>query len=71
VENAVLATDVFDKDIKTERDARWDRVFGDLHSDEDPKILNYQRAQLVLEHMIQASDVIHTMQHVSWTKSVI
>jgi 3'5'-cyclic nucleotide phosphodiesterase len=69
VQNAVLATDVFDKDIKAERDARWLSVFGELDIDEDSEFLNYQRAQVVLEHMIQASDVIHTMQHVSGPKT--
>jgi hypothetical protein len=69
VQNAVLATDVFDKNIKAERDARWESVFEEFDSEEVPEVLNYKRAQLVLEHMIQASDVIHTMQHVSWTKS--
>lgn len=71
VQKAVLATDVFDKDIKAERNARWESAFGELDTDEDPKFLNYQRAQVVLEHMIQASDVIHTMQHVSWTRDII
>lgn len=67
LQNAVLATDVFDKEIKAERDARWKNVFGGLEKDEDQDVLNHQRAQIVLEHMIQASDVIHTMQHVSQT----
>jgi 3'5'-cyclic nucleotide phosphodiesterase len=66
LQNAVLATDVFDKEIKSQRDARWENVFGELNSEEDQDVLNYLRAQIVLEHMIQASDVIHTMQHVSW-----
>ncbi|KAL3920658.1 MAG: hypothetical protein SGILL_003150 [Bacillariaceae sp.] len=63
LQNAVLATDVFDKDLKAERDARWANVFGNSEAQEDAEVLNYLRAQIVLEHMIQASDVIHTMQH--------
>ena len=63
LQNAVLATDVFDKELKAERDARWSNVFGSETTQEDAEVLNYLRAQIVLEHMIQASDVIHTMQH--------
>jgi hypothetical protein len=62
--NAVLATDVFDKDLKQERDKKWDRVFGieDLNSDEAAR-LDSLKATIVMEHLIQASDVAHTMQH--------
>jgi hypothetical protein len=62
--NAVLATDVFDKDLKQERDKKWDRVFGmvDLNSDEAGR-LDSLKATIVMEHLIQASDVAHTMQH--------
>jgi hypothetical protein len=62
--NAVLATDVFDKVLKQERDKKWDRVFGivDLTSDEAER-LDSLKATIVMEHLIQASDVAHTMQH--------
>jgi hypothetical protein len=62
--NAVLATDVFDKDLKQGRDKKWDRVFGnmDLRSDETHR-LDSLKATIVMEHLIQASDVAHTMQH--------
>jgi 3'5'-cyclic nucleotide phosphodiesterase len=62
--NAVLATDVFDKELKEGRDTRWNRVFGtdDLTRDE-AQHLDSLKATIVMEHLIQASDVAHTMQH--------
>jgi hypothetical protein len=64
--NAVLATDVFDKSLKADRDARWAHVFGNndgSDGEKDVKVLNKLKADIVLEHLIQASDVVHTMQH--------
>jgi hypothetical protein len=60
--NIVLATDIFDKDIGDRRKARWEQAFhGDNHlSAQDVSNL---RATIVMEHIIQASDVSHTMQH--------
>ncbi|KAL3925985.1 MAG: hypothetical protein SGILL_000032 [Bacillariaceae sp.] len=62
--SAVMATDVFDKDLKDTRNYRWAQVFGnqDVTKDEAHQIDNL-KAQIVLEHLIQASDVAHTMQH--------
>jgi hypothetical protein len=62
--NAVLATDVFDKELKQERDKKWGRVFGnmDLTIDE-ARDFDSLKATIVMEHLIQASDVAHTMQH--------
>lgn len=60
--NVVLATDIFDKDIGDLRKARWQRAFhgdGTLPS----SVVNDLRATIVMEHIIQASDVSHTMQH--------
>jgi 3'5'-cyclic nucleotide phosphodiesterase/Adenylate and Guanylate cyclase catalytic domain len=61
--NAVLATDVFDPNLKKFRDARWEKAFST--SDEDDCSLEVQnrKATIVIEHLIQASDVAHTMQH--------
>ena len=56
----VLATDVMDKGLKAARDARWDAVFDDSSSNPNK---DRDRAIIVLEHLIQASDVCHTMQH--------
>ncbi|KAL3941971.1 MAG: hypothetical protein SGARI_000417 [Bacillariaceae sp.] len=68
--NAVLATDVFDKDLKTDRQERWDKAFDDAAM-EDPEMMDEfdvtkvvnMKASIVIEHLIQASDVAHTMQH--------
>ncbi|KAL3942002.1 MAG: hypothetical protein SGARI_000410 [Bacillariaceae sp.] len=64
LKNAVLATDVFDKDLKDSRNLRWAQVFGNsVMSQSSPQEMDSMRATIVLEHLIQASDVAHTMQH--------
>jgi 3'5'-cyclic nucleotide phosphodiesterase len=72
--NIVLATDIFDKEMGNMRKERWEKVFGDhgsILSEENEKLQN-TRATIVLEHIIQASDVSHTMQHwhvyIKWNK---
>jgi len=60
--NVVLATDIFDKELGQLRRDRWERAFhgdGTLPS----SVVNNLRATIVMEHIIQASDVSHTMQH--------
>jgi class 3 adenylate cyclase len=69
VVNSVMATDIFDKDMKALRNKRWDKAFhhdmeagreiGNLNIEEDTNM----KATIVIEHIIQASDVAHTMQH--------
>lgn len=61
LKDAVLATDVMDKSLKAARDARWAAVFSET-SPHNSKV-DHDRAVIVLEHLIQASDVAHTMQH--------
>jgi 3'5'-cyclic nucleotide phosphodiesterase/Adenylate and Guanylate cyclase catalytic domain len=68
--NVVLATDIFDKNLNDARKIRWKKAF---HDDQVPKQELYAlRATIVIEHIIQASDVAHTMQHwhvyQSWNK---
>lgn len=97
VVNLVLATDIFDKELKELRNMRWDKAFhpekyneeaavevqehatsqprfGGIGRSASSKQLKAQRdekkrqgtnrkATIVLEHIIQASDVSHTMQH--------
>jgi hypothetical protein len=60
--NTVLATDIFDKDLGAIRKARWVKAFGCDGSDavEDEHVLD-RKATIVLEHVIQASDVAHTV----------
>jgi class 3 adenylate cyclase len=69
VVNSVMATDIFDKDMKELRDKRWDKAFH-RGSDENRVISESSieedrnmKATIVIEHIIQASDVAHTMQH--------
>jgi hypothetical protein len=84
VVNAVMATDIADKELAELRRDRWDKAFhGDeeLGQDsrsslfeEDPSASTFnispsvseesnRKATIVIEHLIQASDVAHTMQH--------
>ena len=60
--NSVLATDIFDADLGALRKRRWEKAFSipdELANAED---IN-RKATIVIEHLIQASDVSHTMQH--------
>jgi hypothetical protein len=62
--NTVLATDIMDKDLKTLRNNRWDKAFSEIRSKNESTGDNIDRkATIVIEHLIQASDVSHTMQH--------
>jgi len=58
--NVVLATDIFDKELNDLRKKRWDKAFSTESNCLD---VNNLRATIVLEHIIQSSDVSHTMQH--------
>jgi class 3 adenylate cyclase len=62
VTDAVMATDIADKELKEERNARWATVFSSesAHHAGDTDLL---KASIVLDHMMQAADVSHTMQH--------
>ena len=60
----VLATDIFDKELNDLRKERWNLAFKNKaispameHQESNVK------ATIVIEHLIQASDVSHTMQH--------
>lgn len=68
VVNSVMATDIVDKDLKQLRNARWDKAFADtsgskLTASDSPRDQVNRKATIVIEHLIQASDVSHTMQH--------
>jgi 3'5'-cyclic nucleotide phosphodiesterase len=61
--NSVMATDIMDKDLKALRNRQWDKAFNQKEQDLSlPDATNY-KATVVLNHLIQASDVAHTMQH--------
>lgn len=54
----MLATDIFDKDLNALRRDRWTEAFSS-----DESFDCDLRATIILEHIMQASDVSHTMQH--------
>eukprot|EP00934_Nitzschia_sp_Nitz4_P004266 Nitzschia sp. Nitz4//scaffold216_size36101//31917//35797//NITZ4_007786-RA/size36101-snap-gene-0.13-mRNA-1//1//CDS//3329542209//4256//frame0 len=60
--NIVLATDIFDKELGALRKDRWQRAFQQDSPLSEAQIGDL-RATIVIEHIIQASDVSHTMQH--------
>ena len=59
----VLATDIMDKDLKKARNERWEKAFAETAVTEGEIIDKNRKATIVIEHLIQASDVAHTMQH--------
>jgi 3'5'-cyclic nucleotide phosphodiesterase len=59
--NVVLATDIFDKELNDLRKIRWTKAFSET-AESDVEHSN-RKATIVIEHVIQASDVAHTMQH--------
>jgi hypothetical protein len=64
--NTVLATDIFDKELQALRKNRWDTAFHrnlEDQTDSNPEDDVNRKATIVIEHLIQASDVAHTMQH--------
>lgn len=59
--NLVMATDIFDSELQMLRKDRWEKAFHEKASlDED---YENRKATIVIEHIMQASDVAHTMQH--------
>lgn len=56
----VLATDIFDTELSNLRKERWSKAFSEQGNAADT---NDARATIVIEHIMQASDVAHTMQH--------
>ena len=64
VVNTVMATDIMDKELSSVRNARWEKAFSETTTfEEDQKVAKNRKATIVIEHLIQASDVSHTMQH--------
>jgi len=52
-------TDIFDKELNELRRARWEKAFSENATKDNDAL----RATIVIEHIMQASDVCHTMQH--------
>eukprot|EP00980_Cylindrotheca_fusiformis_P002437 scaffold580_cov72-Cylindrotheca_fusiformis.AAC.6 len=67
VVNTVMATDIVDKELQALRKARWETAFDNVdlavQSWDDGTESEDRKATIVIEHLIQASDVSHTMQH--------
>jgi len=63
VVNSVMATDIMDRDLKAIRDARWQKAFHDDENVHGGRENINRKATIVIEHLIQASDIAHTMQH--------
>ena len=64
----ILATDLWDKEMSETRRRRWESVMSDSakqsfgNQTSEVKIAS-ERAVVVVEHLIQVSDVSHTVQH--------
>jgi hypothetical protein len=64
VVNSVMATDIMDRDLKALRDGRWGKAFQESPISLEPGSDTVNRkATIAIEHLIQASDIAHTMQH--------
>lgn len=67
VVNAVMATDIMASDLKVIRNNRWNKAFyGNSETGAAAESLSdsvNRKATIVIEHLLQASDVCHTMQH--------
>jgi class 3 adenylate cyclase len=60
--NCVMATDIFDKDLRAIRQSRWDKCYSDSAKLSCKVEKAHVKATIVIEHIMQASDVAHTMQ---------
>eukprot|EP00980_Cylindrotheca_fusiformis_P000322 scaffold78_cov96-Cylindrotheca_fusiformis.AAC.1 len=64
VVNTVMATDIVDKELQALRKSRWETAFADAPTNQYVGASSDDcKATIVIEHLIQASDVSHTMQH--------
>jgi hypothetical protein len=63
VVNSVMATDIVDKELKMLRENRWSKAFDPSKVGSMSETDVNRKATIVIDHIIQASDVAHTMQH--------
>lgn len=62
--NAVMATDIVNKELGDLRKTRWNKAFAaEATIKEGPSTSVNRKATIVIEHIIQASDVSHTVSH--------
>jgi class 3 adenylate cyclase len=62
VVNAVMATDLADKELNDKRNERWSQCFDDWPenpSEDDMK----RKSTIIIEHLIQTADIAHTTQN--------
>jgi hypothetical protein len=57
--NSVMATDIFDPDMKKLRDSRWKKAFSQNPAEDETDL----KATIVIEHIIQAADVGVSVWH--------
>ena len=60
--NCIMSTDLFDQKLKGRFESRWKVGFPDGPPQEQVSSRNLQ-ATLIVETMVQAADIAHTMQH--------
>jgi hypothetical protein len=61
VVNSVLATDIDDEELQSLRRRRWETTFRHGALNATPEDVN-RKATIVIEHLMQASNIFHTMQ---------
>lgn len=63
----LLRDSIVDKNLKNLRNARWEKAFHNegvsIEGAQNEKSARDRKATIVIEHLIQASDIAHTMQH--------
>jgi 3'5'-cyclic nucleotide phosphodiesterase len=55
--NSIIATDIFDKELGTLRKNRWNKAFYETTPEDSSHEVKSRKATIVIEHLIQASDV--------------
>lgn len=61
VVDSVITTDIADPHLRMLRSDRWERAFGGS-KDTGPKCSMDEKTSVIIEQLIQASDIAHTMQ---------
>mmetsp|Transcript_10544 Transcript_10544/g.20168 ORF Transcript_10544/g.20168 Transcript_10544/m.20168 type:complete len:624 (-) Transcript_10544:90-1961(-) len=62
VVNAIIATDICDKDLREFRNQRWSKAFSPIHESMCETTMTSLKATIGIELIMQASDILHTMQ---------
>lgn len=66
VVNCVMATDILDPELKESRNRQWRQAFSSSSPQRRfDREMGNRKATIVIEHLMQTSDIAHTMQHVS------